>query len=204
MKLIKRDYWIIGFFILLQILVIVKNIDTHHYINFFWFCDFVLILFAIGFFLKNDQFIKGLINIGFIPQIISIVSLSAAIFFGLNFVGFADILNYSKFYITISFLVHLLSVNVALILTYKIKPKKESLLYSLLFLAIIFVLGLIFTPVDQNINYIYNADFLKVTIPYYTYFCIVLSFIFVILPTYAIQYFLYKISLRFIKIKSVN
>ena len=195
--LLKNKYFItITFFIILEILVIIRNFTAKDYISFFWLCDSFPILFGITFLLKKEQLIKGLINIGFIPQLISFFSLFSAVFLGINIVGFEDILNYNRFHITVSFLLHVFSVNMALLLTYKIKTKTKSLLYSFIILIVIFILTLTFTTSAENINYIYNADFLGFTPPYYTFIWIVLTFLLIVLPTYLIQKGLYKLTVK--------
>lgn len=192
---LKNRYIILSiFFIILQILVIIRNLIMKEYIVFFWFCDFFPILLSLAFLLKDEQLVKGFINIGFIPQLISSFSLFYAIFLGIDIVGFADILNYSNFYIIVSFLLHLLPLNIALLFTYKIKTEKKSLLYSFIILIIMFILTLIFTSPIKNINYVYNSDFLGFTPHYYTLIWVVLAFVILVLPTYLIQKLLYNFN----------
>lgn len=191
---LKKIIWIISVFIFLQMLAVTKNVYTKDFSSFFWFCDFAPLLFAVGFLLKKYQFVKSLINIGLIPQFMYTILLFLALFFGIDSISFYSILARSKIYILVSFLLHLFSSNLALFLTYRIRPKKISLIYSFAILAAMFVLILIFTVPGSNINYVYSSNFLGFEIPYYTYLWIILTMIFVILPTYFIQYWIYKKS----------
>lgn len=185
-------YFIAGiFFIALAILVIIRNVTSKKNESFFWFCDIAPFLLAIGFFMHNNQLIKGLVNIGFISQLISLFSLSAAVFFGIDIVGFAEILKESKFAIIVSFLLHSVSTTLGLVLTYNIKPQPASLVYSLVVLLIMLVLTLTFTKPKSNINYVYHADFLGIKLRNYSFFWITLCFVLVVLPTYLIQYLIY-------------
>lgn len=190
----ERKYLATGiFFIFLELLVVIRNLGIKDYTAFFWFCDMAPLLLAAAFLLKNNQMVKGLVSIGLVPQLISSVSLFFAVFLGIDIVGFADILNYSIFYITIAFILHLFSLNVALVLAYRIKPKPQALIYSLVFLAIIFSLSLAFTPSGMNINYVYNSSFLGFTPFYYTPLWFIFAFFMVVLPTYLIQKWMYNI-----------
>lgn len=193
MKL-KKKYKIASiFFLFLSILVVTKNVSINNYELFFWLCDLFPVLFLIGFLLSDEQLVKGLINVGFISQILSFISLFSAVFLGINIVGFENILNYNWIYITSSFILHLLSVNVALLFVYKTKPKIKSLVYSFIILLGILILSLLFASPDKNVNYVYNMDFLGVSFPYYTYFYAIYGLIILVLPTYFMQYLLYKI-----------
>jgi len=69
MKKVDFYFWGGVFFVLLQIVAIFRNL-YFDYVYFFWFCDFVPFVLAIAFFLKKDEVIKGIINIGLFPQLI--------------------------------------------------------------------------------------------------------------------------------------
>ncbi len=183
------------FFLSLQLLVIIKNLLTNNYIAFFWFCDFVPILFSIAFFLEDEQLAKGLINIGFIPQLAYFAILFSAVSFGIGTSQVFDILNSTRFYIFSSFILHLVSVNVALFLTYKARPQQKSLIYSFAFIFLMLLFSLL-APDSLNANYIHHFDFFGHTITYLIYFWIILTFVIVVVPTYFIQYALYTNSIK--------
>jgi hypothetical protein len=88
-------------------------------------------------------------------------------------------------------LLHLIPLNFALFLVYNSLPDIASLIYSFIILLLFFILTFIFTKPKANINYVYNSDFLGFSIPCYKFLGIFLFFIFVVLPTYAVQYILY-------------
>jgi|GEM_PF-6103534 hypothetical protein len=191
----KNKYLIsVIFFLTLSLLVIVRNILGKNYSDFIWFCDFVPFLLLIGFLFKDEQFIKGLINIGLFSQIVSFILLFCAVFLGINILEFANILKYSGFHIFVSLVLHAFSVNVALLLTYKEKPTKKSLFYSLLVLLIMLIITVIFTSQSENINYVYDLNFFNIVVPYHPFFWIALAFIIVVLPTYGIQLLIYSFT----------
>jgi hypothetical protein len=190
------DYYFLAgiFFVFMAILVIIRNLRSNKTKDFFWFCDMAPFILAFAFFTQNQQLLKGLINIGFIAQWVSLIPLSSAIFFHKNLIGFADILNYDKFHRGVSLLLHSATLNIALLFTYNTKPGISSLVYSLFILTILFILTLLFTSRKENVNYVYHTDFLGFKIPGYTSLWIFITFILVIFPTYLLQYLLYILA----------
>jgi len=190
----RRKYFLAGiFFLLLQCLVIFRNIISD-YNNYFWFCDFVCVPLAIGFFIRKDYIIKGLINIGFIPQLIYIGFLGYAFTTGVSLITTIPE-NITLFYLISSLLIHL-STTFALILTYDKKLETKTLFSSLMFLFVMYVIALFFTAPGQGANYVLSAKTLiPWPIPHYTQLWIILTFVLVVLPTQLIQYIIYKKSL---------
>lgn len=187
----------IVFFIFMQILVIIKNISVRDYSLFFWFCDFAPILFVIALMLRDDQLVKGIINIGLILQIFFSLSILAGVLFNINLFGFLGYIHsYTDFYIAVSLAIHLLSANIALLITYKTKTRIKSLLYSAAILIIMFILTLTFTNSYENINYVYKIGFFGLAIPYSTPLWVLLSFLVIVVPTYFIQKMLYWFATR--------
>jgi len=123
---------IVIFFSLIGISVIIKNINSKEFSNFFWFCDFAPFLFAAGFFFNNIQFVKSIINIGFFGQLITFTGVIPTRFNewkkGNLFQG--------KFYLAVEFLIHL-TIIFALIFTYTTKPTIQSLVYSIIIIIFI-------------------------------------------------------------------
>jgi hypothetical protein len=200
MKLERKYLGAAIFFIVLQIIVILRDINIDNQSTFFWFCDFAPTILAFAFLMKDEQLVKGLINIGFIPQMLYFISLVAA-FLGVDILGFKSLLNYGDsvlnyglFNIAVGFLMHAFSSNVALLLTYKTKPQTKSLMYSLIVLAGMFIVGLFFTSPIDNVNYVFSSSALGFSIPFYTLLWIISSFVALVLPTHLIQYALYKQS----------
>jgi hypothetical protein len=186
-------YWGI-FFILIQILAIIRNIYSG-YFSFFWYCDFTPGIFALLFFLKNNQAIKGLLNIGLFAQLGYAFILIFHLITGGTLFGF--VFDFSgSFYIGVTLLLHL-STLVVLFATYKTKPEKNSLLYSFIFLILIYATVLIFTSPSRaiagNYDFIYYSKLLSPYLQYYTELWILLAFTIVVLPTYFFQQFLYRL-----------
>ncbi len=193
MDWLKNKYHVASiFFLLLGIIAVMKNIMIGDYQGFFWFCDFVPFLFAAGFLMEDKHYVKGLVNIGLVAQFIFIACLI------LNFLGvrIIEFSGWSPIEIAVSVLLHVCSANIALLLTYKIKPTKKTLAYSAALMLLMFALTLMFTSPEKNINYTNNTGFLKLSIPCYTYLWPVLFFGLIILPTQYLQNFLYNRATR--------
>lgn len=187
----KKTYILIGlFFIFLQIVAISRNMFLD-FVYFFWFCDFVPIILAVAFFLRNDQLIKGVVCIGLFPQILYIFSFIIRLFFGVSFLeGIDSLFGYNVFIIASSVVLHSATV-IAFFFTYKIKPNKFSLAYSFGILVSIYLIMISFTVPSDSINYVFILS---------NYFGIdalsllwaPLTFLGVVLPTYLFQYFAYE------------
>lgn len=143
------------FFLILEILIIIRNIKAKEYNLFWWFCDFAPILFAISFSLNNAQFTKGIINVGLLTQSITLILLIIAFISGKDILGSKKALARGKFFVITEILIHATTI-IALILTYNIKPELQSLTYSLIIIVIMFFLTLIYTPKEENVNLLYN------------------------------------------------
>lgn len=192
----KRKYFLIGsFFVFMQIVALIRNY-SENYFYFFWYCDFVPILLAVAFFLKNTDFVKGLINIGLIPQAIFLIDFVLTIITGSSPLSITRNLSALNIFFIISTLFIHLSVSLAFLFVHKEKTDKKALYYSFFSLVFIYIATLLFTPPAGIVNYVYHAGnwlsgFVDY-IPYYTELWIVLTFVLVVLPTYLIQYFVYK------------
>ena len=187
-------FWTAIFFTILSPMVIVNNFLYYNSYDFIWFCDVVVILFAVGFFVKNSQFIKGLINIGLITQFIFIVEFIIAIFFNISLSNtITKILTNNISSISISVATHLFSTNLAIFMTYGVKSKRSSLAYSFVVLVVLYFLTLTLTPPIENINYVFSSDFLfGIKIPFYIYLWPFIAFLFVVTPTYWFQNFVHR------------
>ena len=69
---------------------------------------------------------------------------------------------------------------------YEIKTTRKALLYSLNSLIVIYLVTLLFTAPDKEVNYVFSEN-LPLGIPYHTALWIPLAFILLVLPTYFIQ-----------------
>lgn len=189
----KNKHLFIGaFFLFIQLVAIVRNIGDNYY-NFFWFCDFVPITLAIGFFLKKDSFIKSIVNIGLIAQLMYVSFYIYKLFFGVSLIDTIPPVT-TFLYTTSSILIHL-STTFALMLTHKVKPTIKTLFSSLMFLFGMYVVALFFTTTEQRVNYVLSSrTLIPLVIPHYTELWVLLTFLVVVLPTQLIQYLIYRKS----------
>ncbi len=180
----KYLYLIISLLII-QILAFIRN----RYIGFFfffWYCDFSPGIFAILFIFKKYQAINGLLNIGFFAQLAYLLILLYKLFFGISLFGF--VFNfYNNFDLCVTLRLHI-STLVIFFATCKFRSKPSSLLYSLIFLVLIYCIVLFFTnpsyDISENYNYIYYSSIISPYTKYYTQLWVLLSFTIVVLPTY--------------------
>lgn len=194
----KNKYYVAGtFFLILQIGLLYKYLFLLDLSNLLWFCSHTPLIFAFAFFTKNTNIIKTLISIGLIPQLIWIIDYLGKIIFGIFIFGATDYMFISAPFISyiISIFEHFLSTILALIITYKIKPKKKTLLYAFIYLLAILILSLTLTT--ENYNYNLTRHILiggEFTFPGYQYAWIFLAMILIVIPTYYLQLFIYKRS----------
>jgi hypothetical protein len=166
-------------FLFLQAIVIVRNI-FFDYSYFFWLCDFAPILYFFSFLFKKTQFVKGIINLAFFPQIVFLISFIFEITGGF----ILGSLNYSYYYISVTILFHLASI-IAISSTYQLETKKESLIYSTIILIPMFFITYFFTSIEANINYVYFLA--KIGYESLVILWIPLTFLIVVIPTYYFQ-----------------
>lgn len=177
-------------FLVLQIVVLFHSYSFH---NYFWICNNILILFSIGFFLKKTQFIKGLVSVAIIPQLIWLLDFIFLLFFKINLFGFT---NYvleleNTFFIITTFLVHLFNSFLALLFTFKQETKKISLVYSFSYALVLGVLTYIFTPKEYNVNCIHEMCG-DLTFMYSEFFVVFLG-VLIIFFGYCLQVLLYNL-----------
>lgn len=192
----NSQFIIVCLFLLIGVLVIIKNIRARTYHDFFWFCDFAPFLLALGFMLNNYQFIRAIVNIGLLTQLSTSIFLITGFLSGLDIIGSKTALDRGKLYVIIELLIHLLPINLAYLLIFNIQPALASIMYSLGLLVIMYVLTRTFTPEKYNINLVYNSDLeyekgnFKIGLPYHKYLWI-FYVLMVSLITFLIQYLLY-------------
>ncbi len=97
------------------------------------------------------------------------------------------------FYVISSFIIHF-STLLALFATRHVKPTRKTLFYSLLSLAIIYLVTIMRTSPEESVNYVYHTGTLTLPflVPYLTLVWIPLVFIVFVLPTQLLQGLIYK------------
>lgn len=185
-------YWIAIAFLILQVLVVVKNIDSKKYYNFFWFCDFAPVLFAIAFFTDRTQFAKSLINIGLMGQMLAILTIPTVRISEWK----QGKLLHGRIYFLTEFLIHTTAL-IALIVTFKAPPAMVSLKYSAITLSTMFIVTLAFVPKKNNVNAVYTLDYdysserpKKIKLPFHTSLWLFYALLMATI-TFLIQYILY-------------
>jgi len=184
------------YFVIIQILVFIRNYLSKDYITFFYYCDHIALLLAIAFFLRNIPLIKAFISIGLISQLIYATDFISSFFFNKQLTGTTAYLsNYSTLALIITLFMHLGTTFVALAFTFKEKNKKNSLIYAFLYTSFLYFITILFTPKEYDVNCVYNVC--GKTYFYFdgfTTYWIILVFVFLIIPTYYFQELLYYIS----------
>ena len=191
----NKALFIAGYFLIIQILIIFRNVYASDYFAFFYICDFAPMLIAYGFWRKNYQLIKGAISLGLLGQMMFFVNLILAQTTGITFLDISYLFNYSLFFRFATLLVHL-TLLIALILNYEVRPERKSLWYSMGFIVAVYILSLLFTPQSSNINFVHS--FLLIVGPsvYYTAAWPFVTFLALVLPTYYLQLKLYELHDR--------
>lgn len=183
----KVDFYVFAgvFFVLLQVVAIVSNF-YFDYMYFFWFCDFVPVILAIAFFMRKDEIVKGIVNIGLFPQMLYIASFIVRVFFGIPFLDNIEVvLMHNSFVIFSAVFVHSATL-IAFVFTYKVRPRGRDLGYSLLGLILIYVVVSVFTAPVDSFNYVFllsnffGIDALSI-------FWVPLTFLIVVIPTFWFQ-----------------
>lgn len=196
-------YFILGtFFLILQILVLYRNYFISEAISIYFFCNHILIILSIGFYLKNIKVINAIICVGLIPQFMWLIDFFSSLL-GFNLFGYSQyIFNQSLIMGLITFLIHI-STFVALVFTLnEEKIHFKSLIYASSYVVLIYFLTIVFTPVENDINCIYNACNISwLNFNYYTYLWIPLTILIIIIPTFLLIRKLEKMIL-FEKIKN--
>jgi hypothetical protein len=173
----------------LQVIGIIRNY-TSNYNNYFWFCDFAPVVFAFAFWVNKPHMVKGLVNIGLIAQIVYLVAFVYRLLTGVSIIELPEVL--TPFYSISSLILHT-STLIAFAFTARIKPKIETLYYSLVLLMLIHAVTLIFTSPDAGINYVSKqGKLMTIVIPYYTALWVPIAFVLVALPGQLIQHIVYS------------
>ena len=189
MKPPSKSFLLGVFFLLLQILVIVRNQHSDPEI-FIWFCNHALLLLAIGCFTHNNHLTKAIINVGLFGQLVWSIDFLSKIIFGVHFF---NVTNYVfvqpyTFSTALTVLIHMFATTIALYHTRKFKPTRKTLIYSIVYLVVLYILTLTLTTPENNINWVFEIGG---TIQYehiiYTILYPLIAFIGVISPTHYLQ-----------------
>ena len=189
------------FFLFLQIVIIISNWGNSSYEVYIWFCNHTPLLFAIGMFLKEKDFLQGIINVGLLGQFVWVLDFLSQLLFNSHLFGVTRYLfeNPFSFSTIISILIHILSTFIVLFYTYSHKPNTKGIIISIVYMIFLYLFSVLFTNPTYNINCVFTIEVCGISfvqVPLYTYLWPILTSILVILPTHGLQYLLYKITKR--------
>lgn len=188
-----KNILIVIFFLIMQIFILIGNINNEDYDVFFWFCNHIPMLFAISFYFNNHNMTKGLINIGFLAQLVWGLDFLSKLIFNTYIFNLTEyVFEKNSLWILLPISIHLFSTNVALYLTRKEEPNQKTLEYSMIYVIILYIVTLIFTNPANNINWIYKIEAnINYSNTLYTIFWPIITLVFIILPTQKIQELIY-------------
>ena len=182
------------FFLILQIIITYYLINEGRMTVLIWFCNHSPLLFSLAFFLKNKGMVKGLINFGLLIQIIWVIDFFNVTVTGNSLFGLTNYIfeseNFASFFAPI--VVHMFGVIVAFLFTFKEKPSKKDLVYSGVYILIIYFVTLFFTRPELNINCVQKFCAEELTFKYYNFLWPILSFAIIVLLTQGIRYLIWK------------
>jgi hypothetical protein len=195
-----NQFMLIGFFFLvLQFFVFLANYKADRYDVFFWFCNHTPLFFAFAFFLKKRNVIKGLINVGFLGQFAWTLDFLGKLFFDYHIFNMTNYVfeNPNGLWVLVPIGIHVLATNIALVFTYKRKPNLLTAFYSLLYIIFLYAGTLTYTLPERNVNWVFKlGGTINYAHPLYTNAWPIIVFFLVAMPTQALQYFLYKWSVK--------
>ena len=126
----------------MQILVFIRNFQLQNFQSIFYFCNHIPILLALFFYFKKNDYIKTLINIGFLSQIVWILDLLMKLLFDIYLFGFSVYVfeGSNLFGKIIAILIHTTTLIPSLFFTWKISTNRKSFFYAIICLFLMFFL----------------------------------------------------------------
>ena len=111
------------YLVILQVLVFIRNIQAQDFQAFLYICNQIPILLAVFFYFNKINYIKALINLGFLVQIVWTFDLLIKLFFDIYLFGFTMYIFESNnvFYNITAILIHTTTLFPSLFFTYKIR-----------------------------------------------------------------------------------
>lgn len=149
--------------------------------------------------MNKIQPIKALICIGFIPQLVWVIDFYIQLLFGVYIFGVTEIVfERSNYQILFGAINHTFTTFVALYAVYKIPVKKEAYFYSIGYSLLLFIVTLLLTNLNLNINCLdFICGFETLTPPLYTFLWPLYSFILLFIPILFLQQEIYLLTQRF-------
>ncbi len=169
-------------FLAFGIIAIINQILLKDFVAILWFCYVGLIIIGVGFLKKNKFLIKSQLNILLIPLIIWGFDFLYYLIFEVSLLNIVDYFFLpgpilSKIITT----QHLFTIPLAVYSLRFIKSKTENAkLFSITQVSILFILSIIFSNPEKNINWVYHTP-LNLNLPFYSvvWFIVVFGMIFI-------------------------
>jgi len=181
----KYFFWLVGLlFMILGILAVVESFANNNPLQILWLCYLGLFLTGVGIFRRSTFLLISQLNILMIPVIIWGIDFFYVVFFNKSLFGITDyFFQGEKIFISVFInSQHLFIVPLSLLAIYFIGVKRKDMWkWSMIQLAVFFVIIRVFTPVDMNINYSFQPFSLIDFVPlkYYGFLWFVLLFVMV-------------------------
>lgn len=189
----ERWYLLIGiFYLCLGIFILWRNIfySISDY-SVFWFSNIAPFILAFAFLARKNDIVKGVLNITFFPHILFLYGAFMMFFWEIDVFGVGLSLKYLSIgFIATSIFSHV-SLIAAFFLNFKVRPTYKSLIYSLIFLIFMYFVAISYTPIEENVNYVFmfeKMDMNEILIMY-----IPTAFLLLVLPTFAFQVLMRKL-----------
>jgi hypothetical protein len=170
----KRIYFAAAYFLLVQAVDVVsiefQGPPAQWYL--LWYCNHAPLLFALAFMARSAQVSKGIISVGLLAQTAWLADFFTRLVFGFYLFKITDYVFVEPLSVSnaVVIAIHTAVVPLALALTYNIRPRAVSLLYSLAYIAALYGITLLFTPAALNVNCVFQTCVFKtlLSFPQYT------------------------------------
>ncbi len=168
-KLKVDPFYALGIFFLLAQLLVLSSLLFNPDLRIFllWSCNNFCILLVYACFRKNMQMIKSLSYLGLVSQILWISDFVSHLL-GYNLSGVADYIYIEGFTYAneVSIALHMIVPLTILIFTFRIRPELSSLKYAFAYAFVLYLLTIVWTPADEDINCIFSACSIDVYVSY--------------------------------------
>lgn len=146
------------FFLILQGFIVTVLLESAQTVPWLvWYCNHVSLLYALAFWARERNIIKGIMSVGLVVQVAWIIDFFAHLLgfnlFNLTNYMFEGAMSATK---AVALLAHMAVPAVIFVWTYKIPQRLISLFYSGIYIAVLWVVTLSFTSPDQNVNCVFS------------------------------------------------
>ena len=190
-----QTHWlqIFGVFFLIAQLFIVSALMFDEALRPFllWSCNNFCIFLAVACYFENMQMLKGISYLGLVSQLLWVADFNAH-FLGFNLSGVSDYIFIEGYTYPneVSIALHTIVPMVVLLLSFKIRPEIQSIVYASVYATILFLVTLALGPQSEDINCVFTGCGNTVYLPYTIFVWPLYAFL-TILLSYGIHYGLY-------------